>query len=306
MSARRPSCRRGSPVRAGLVAAAAVVLAATAAGARAPLVDPIPWDALIDDPGVDFHAERFDDSDSGWSADRIGLRITRKAGASSILLLHFDYVSFRTGGSMLLERWPELAGEEASAGWPGESRVSGWVRPGFGLIGRISPPLIGGSNFALGLDLPLGKDSLYPFGGRSIPLRLHLLRPVRLGGGLELSVGAGAVLHVDSPGDELSGDAFGSVTILEGGLSWRSGGRRLRLAFESASGDGVESRALSLTGSIPSGDSGRFRIGVAGDLAGAEDRIWSTRFILGWTIAFPVMERPDPAGETKHLPRAQD
>jgi len=279
--------------RVSLFFIAAVLFPAAVSFGRSPVIDPIPWPALDDESSITFRVGRFDDSDTGWSADRIGLFGVRRATKSSVLFMHFDYVSFTAGDVPVLDRWPELAAEGAAAGWPGERRMSGWVGPGVGLIGRIGLPLAGKSLYALALDLPLGKDSLYPYGGRNMPVRFHLHRPLDIGRGLELAFGAGMILQVDSPGDELSGEAFSSATVLEGGLTWRAdAGRYLRLTADFASGDGIDSKVLGIEGVVPSGATGRFTLGVAQDLAGRSDRVWGTRITLGWTISAPVGTDP--------------
>ncbi len=285
-----------APARILIPLLATFLMIPAAAAARIPVLEPIPWDAADSPDSFSFTVERFDDGDSGWSADRIGMRLVRRAGTAARFFLRFGFASFSSEGLYALERWPDLAGEEAGDRWPGESRVSGWSQPGVGVVSAADLPLLGRGLFALSLDMPLGKDELYPFGGRSIPVQIHLRKTVDLPGEWGADFGAGIVLGGGSPGDALSGDAFPGLTAWGGSIGWRGNdGRRLAVRADLLDGGGAESQAVGMSWTMPSGGRGRFTVAAAREFADAGQRAWGTRISVAWTIL--SAPAPDPQAQ---------
>ncbi len=263
--------------------------------AQIPVTDPVPWALLDDGPAVRFTAERFDDGDSGWRAERLGLLSSIPFGAGHRFFLSWRHVAFSSDGLDVLERWPGLVGEDAPADWPGEDRSVGWGRPGFGVVGVTGMPLLGRTGFAVAAQLPLGSDALYPFSGRSLPLQFQLRRACGGSEGWRAGLRVGAVLHLDSPGDELSSEAFPTLTVWGGDLGWRgTDGRSLRLDARLVGGGGAHSSVLSLRFEVPAGGASRFFLAAARELADDEARAWRTGFQVGWTLLGSV--GPDGPG----------
>ena len=116
---------------------ATLLLSAQAAGVRAqiPYLDPIPWvktTAKIGQEAVLFNLDRFWDTRTDWTANRLGVTGLLRAGRSGMFYLRVWYVAFDSGDLPVLERWPDVRGPDAEPDWPGEARSVGLGRPQLG------------------------------------------------------------------------------------------------------------------------------------------------------------------------------
>ncbi|MBU0743129.1 hypothetical protein KKG45_13370 [bacterium] len=268
----------------------------------APWAEPLPWDALTDDAGFTFEAQRFDDPDSGWQVDALGMMSVVPHGAVNRVYLRWRHLNFNTGGHSVLARWPETVppygeGGQPDLGWPGETAIAGWGRPELGLLAPLRLPLLGASAFCGEVALPFARNALYPFAARSTSLRLALRRPLRLGDHLTCAVVCEQVMNMAAAGEDLAEAAFPSLTAWGGSLEWsfaRAG--VLRLSARDAGGGA--SRRLRLTLNLPLGDRRSLALGVMRGLGDAEDRLFATRF----TVAMSIGMAAPPVGEPGAAP----
>jgi len=91
---------------------------------------------LIETCGL-FSLDRFWDTRTDWSANRLGVTGFLRAGRGGMFYLRTWYVAFDSARLPVLERWPHLTNPEAPAGWPGETRTVGLGRPELGAVGQF-------------------------------------------------------------------------------------------------------------------------------------------------------------------------
>ena len=219
-----------------LVAAAAVGLAGLPAVAlgQLPHLDPLPWYAASDSTSrlaLEIQLDRSLDKTTDWAANRVMLTVTLPAGERAAWFVRMPYVSFDTGGLGALERWPDAAGDEAPADWPGSARLDGFGQIEVGATTDLRLPLLGRSGLGLALGLPTGQNSVYPWSSTSMPMRLQLRRDVAPGGDAHLWLGGGLLMHADATGEVLGPGAFPGgwqldaqwVLVRGHGSAWRAG-----------------------------------------------------------------------------------
>ena len=264
-------------------------LAVVPAGlAQLPHLDPVPWLAPGDSlsgRSLLLQWDRFDDERFHWQANRLGLTGLLSTGNRSRIFFRMHYLAFTAGDSSSLARWPHLVGEDADEDWPAESQLVGWGRPEVGLVTQLGLPLLGWTQCAIALGLPVGRDQLYPFSAASVPVRLYLRKELRLTGGWHLGLVAGRILHLDSGRDFLDPAAFPSGHDLVVDLRWQyAAGRALTWWLsEERAGDGRSTR-LGCQFWIPSGSRASFVLGCQREVAGYIDRPFATQISLGWQL----------------------
>jgi hypothetical protein len=274
------------------VCAALLVLTSSAAyAATSPWTEPLPWTALDAEPAFVAGLTRLEDDVSGWRIDAAEIMHIGVRGEKSRWFLRWTHLAFSTSGNTALVRWPELAGGDAGPDWPGESRIAGWGRPEIGLLDRAHLPGLGEAELGFAASLPFAANALYPFAASCTTLRAHLRRGFALGGGLRVVGEVGRVIHTGAAGDELHDDAFGSRTLLGGGLEWRGATAACSLGM-SRLGDDAERLAGGLDLSL--GDGVGLRIEAARDLAAADDRQYRTR--IGVSLRIRGLGGPDGGG----------
>jgi len=192
---------------------ATLLLLAQAAGVRAqiPYLDPIPWvktTAKIGQEAVLFNLDRFWDTRTDWTANRLGVTGLLRAGRSGMFYFRVWYVAFDSGDLPVLERWPDVRGTDAEPDWPGEARSVGLGRPQLGAVGQFSIYGLGKWWYGLGVGLPIGRDQLYPMSAASIPVQLDVRKSLDLSAAVQLALYGGPIWHFPSSRDKLSEEAF--------------------------------------------------------------------------------------------------
>ncbi len=269
--------------------------------AAAPWAEPLPWEALDNDPGFTFGFQRFDDTASDWQVDAFTLMSVMPQGASNRFYLRWRHLNVHTADAPLFTRWPEAAppleeDEVADSDWPGEKGIAGWGRPELGLLAPIELPLLGSSVFCGEVALPFARNDLYPYSSRSISLRFGLQRSVSLRENLILALRAERILNMEAAGEDLSGDAFPARTAWGGGLDWRFAAAGV-LRLEARTTTDTEASRLRLMLQLPLGKDRRLALGVMRSLADEADRLFETRFSAMVTVAMPGLPNSDPVPE---------
>jgi hypothetical protein len=280
------------------LALACLPLAAPLA-AQVPHLDPLPWPDAADTltaRTLEVSWDRFDDGRNGWAADRVGLAGLLSAGGRARLFLRMHFLNLDTAERTALERWPQLAGEDADEGWPGESQVAGFGRPEVGLIGPLRLPLLGTGRYGLALGLPVGRDQLYPLSAASMPFRLAWRRDLSPGGSWRAAITGELLQHMDSAREYLEADAFASGHVLSGELGLRGGSRRgLLLCWRETRVEGRTSSLAGLWAWLPWGERHALGLAVQRELGGTAGRPFETLVTLTWRLVAAPPEETAPA-----------
>ncbi|MBK6898840.1 MAG: hypothetical protein IPH09_06100 [bacterium] len=271
--------------------AIACAAAASAAPAAAPWDDDLPWPFLDDERALRVTASRYDDSASGWQLGVLELAAVLRRDVDGVAYLRWPHLDFASGGRTVLERWPDAAGEGATAGWPGERQVAGWGRPAVGYLGRTRVPLAGPLRCGAELALPFAANALYPFAARSLALRVQASRAWRLDGGFTLEAGGGRTLNLGAAGDVLAPAAFPGRGELSAGLAWRPAPATALALAAVRGGGGRDSRRLRLSLEMPLSDEIRLQAGWTREFADAADRLFRDGLFLG--LALPGLDAPE-------------
>lgn len=280
---------------------AAVLCLALAAGARgaAPWTPEIPWSRLDAGPAVEIGAARLDDPATGWSASLVDVLSASAYGERGVWYLRWQHVDLATAGLGVRDRWPETVSPDSDPTWPGESQIVGWSRPLVGLLGLQRLPLLGETGYAVEGAMPFAPDALYPFGARSVSLKLQLRRAWAFGGGLRAEALGGKTWNLGGGGDVLGDGAFGDETTAGLGVAWRGSCdwslacRGLRVA------GGRESRLLRADLAFPATAGVRVAVSWSRDLADAGDRIYRDGFYVTLTLPGLVAKKDEPTGSSE-------
>jgi len=285
---------------AAFLSALLVAIAGHPARAQIQRLDSAPWYAVTDSSsrgGVIFGLDRFWDDDTGWNVGRLGLTVTAPFGLRSVYYLRLHALRFDTAELPVLSRWPQLRGEDAEDDWPGSVSSSGLASPELGLIVPLPLPLVGPTDAALAMGVPLGSDALYPFASGCWPLRLDVRRTWRCRHGMVWAVRAGGETSFDSSGDELTPDAFPDGWRFAADAAWQpETWRQVVASYEERRLAGHASRRVSLAAWIPLGDGHAFGLVVARELGPRADRPATNDVSILWRFA--GLPRPE-AGESR-------
>ena len=274
-----------------VVCAAVLSVAPTAVRAQLPHLDPMPWITPADSSsrlalvaGVD----RFVDDSTEWASNRVMLTALLPAGQQGVFFLRLPYLTFDTAGLSVAERWPATVGDDQPPGWPGSERLVGFGQIEVGATGPTGLAGLGAWQYAVGLGLPTGQNTLYPWSSTSLPLRLQMRRDFRPGGRWHLWLGGGYLLHMDASGDKLSAAAFpngwelsAEWTLVKGrGSSWH-----LSLDWE----DRNTRRSLQAAAQVwlPWTADGSCGLRLARELENADNRPAQWWFTLSWRFDSP-------------------
>lgn len=287
-----------------MTAACLVVLGfgvlASPLSAQIPRLDAVPWYALTDSTsraGVTFNLDRFWDDDTGWSVHRLGITMTGSFGLRSVYYLRAHVMRFDTDDLPVLTRWPELRGEGAADDWPGTTSPNGLARPELGLMVPLPLPLVGPTDAALVMGLPVGSDSLYPFSAGSWPLRLDVRRSWRLAPPWWLAVQAGGETTFDSSGEDLTPEAFPDGWRFGAEAAWQpSTWRQVKAGYEERRLGGRASRRASLAAWFPLGGGNAVGLVATRELGPRNHRAATSELSLLWRFA--GLPRPE-AGESR-------
>lgn len=261
---------------------------AGAARAQLPHLDPIPWHTPADSTSrlaLTVDLQRFTDDHTGWNANRILLTAILPAGDKGTFFLRIPHQTFDTGGLDLEGRWPWVLGEEAPEGWPHEDRISSFGQIEIGANGPLRLPLMGAGDFGVALGLPMGSDRVYPFSSKSMPLRLALRKPIRLGERRLLHL-VGAYLKPTGSGRDFLGDeAFPGGYHLGADFDWYLGkGGRLGVGYDRHDREGRIADLVSARVTIPWSGAGAIGLEAVRELAGTLDRPAAWQFSLSWRL----------------------
>lgn len=319
---RGEACRRRSCLAPGLASGSGPASAPTLASARAlaftigfalacllappcaaqlPYRPALPWmDALASPPrsAVHFEADLFLDGDRDWQAQRLGVTGTIARGGG-VLFLSLPWCALDTGGLPVRERWPDILGEDAPAGWPGEARSAGWGNPEAGWLGPVRLPLLGRVHGGLAAALPAGKNALYPFASTAMPVTVQLRRAVAVGGGWELAGLGGGTFYLGHGRSWMEGSAHPGATLVGGALARAPAARRsVQLTIEEERGGGRRSSRIGLLWRIPAGTRQALSLLAQRELASGADRPFAVRWAVAWS-AWSGSPSPAPAPVAK-------
>jgi hypothetical protein len=282
---------RGAPrVARAVLPLFCLILAAVASPVRAqlPHLDPIPWHTPADSTSrlamvVDL--QRTTDDHTGWNSNRILLTAILPAGDRGTFFLRIPHVTFDTGGLSLRGRWPWVLGEAAEGDWPGEDRPSSFGQMEVGVTGPLRLPLVGLSDYAIALGVPMGSDRVYPFSSTSIPLRLAYRKPVDLGGRRRLDLKGVYLKHMGSGKDFLDDSAFPGGWLLGASFDWYRGeGGRFGVAYDFQDREGRLSQIVAARLWFPWAQRSAIGLEVARELAGTLDRPAAWTFTVTWRL----------------------
>jgi len=267
---------------------ATLLLLAQAAGVRAqiPYLDPIPWvktTAKIGQEAVLFNLDRFWDTRTDWTANRLGVTGLLRAGRSGMFYFRVWYVAFDSGDLPVLERWPDVRGTDAEPDWPGEARSVGLGRPQLGAVGQFSIYGLGKWWYGLGVGLPIGRDQLYPMSAASIPVQLDVRKSLDLSAAVQLALYGGPIWHFPSSRDKLSEEAFPNGFHGAADLQWVLGERRtLTGGVDVADFQGRTAVRLRLRYWLPIGSDDAFGVEAAWELGNTENRSTEAVVSIFW------------------------
>ncbi len=291
----------GHSLRTLLVVFAVGICLGEGARAQVAYLDPLPWYVPADSSFnryLDVSIDRFEDNETRWLGNRVGLTGVMKAGQRGFFYVRAYLLSFHSDDLPVLQRWPDITGEEAGENWPGESRSVGFASPELGLLGPLRLPLLGASWIGLAAGLPIGKNELYPFSSASMPLRVALRKTLPLLRPLRLDLVAGGLLHLDTAKETLNETAFPDGSWLSAAVVWSLAARRwLSLTLRDERRENRRSTHVSLAWWIPLRFGHSFALGLSRQLSGLADRPFQTQFTLIWRLQSPVhgeMEAPAP------------
>jgi len=263
-------------------------------------LDPLPWYVPTDTSFsrcLDVSFDRFQDSGTHWLGNRVGLTGVMRAGQRGFFYVRAYLLSFHSNDLPVLQRWPDIAGEEAGENWPGENRSVGFASPELGLLGPLRLPLLGASWIGLATGLPVGKNELYPFSSASMPLRVALRKELPLLRFLRMDLVAGGLLHLDTAKETLNETAFPNGIWFGVSVVWSLAPRRwLSLTLLDEQRESRRSTQVSLAWWIPLRFGHSFALGLSQHVAGLADRPFQTQFTLIWRLQSPAQgEMATPA-----------
>ncbi len=272
------------------------------ASAQVPRYDPLDWSSLQPGPVWSVTGDVLDDGSTAWQAVRLGFAAALPRGEGRWLWLRWRYVSFSTAGAAVSRRWPAAVDSvSAAAGWPGETTVTGWDRPELGMIGRSRLPVLGGGRYALRGALPFADNRLYPLADRGTSLALAWRKEWSGGQGrVRAALTGERVLNFGAAGDDLTDDAFPSLTLLSGEITLSPG----RGSVLSVEGTAVHHRggSLGLAVGRDLGTAWRLDAGWRHDFGNDADRTFRNVFHLrllavGGGTAAPEEDREVAEGQ---------
>jgi len=231
---------------------------------------------------------RFEDRKWGWDANRLMVTAILPAGDFARFYLRGSHVTFNSGDTPLLTRWPWIRGEEAEETWPGGQRQSSFGSPELGVTGPLELSFLSHWHYGVGLGLPVGSDRIYPFGSTSLPFRLELRKILFADAATNLTVTGGKLMHMSSGKKLLSDDAFPSGYLLSAAVQRYWGpGRSLALSWDYQYRQGAESHLPAVQAWVPWTDNGSVGARVACELAGTLDRPAQWYVSLMWRFDSP-------------------
>ena len=261
-----------------------ILLLPTLVSSQHLLSEPVPWQFSEIGQGYQLSIDSSDDTHSEWQTVRFGLAGLRKISETSRLFFGLHHISFSDGGNSVLDRWPDLLGDDAS--FPGESRTTGWSRPYFGMISDNNLPLLGESKLCVKMGTPFSSASLYPFSSRSISAGFYLYKRWSVISAVEAVAATGHEMVFDAVGDELFEDAYPSTNSVS--LDMILPGLGIDLGWRGVFADGNQSSIAQLGYNIPVGETGSVSLSVERELADESVRLFGTRIKLALTLFAPV------------------
>lgn len=271
--------------------------------ARAQLLhlDPLPWPAPADTTSrlaMVAQVDRFQDNKFDWRADRLLVTAVLPAGERAAFFLRIPHVTFDTGRTPLLVRWPWLQGPDADADWPGEGRVASFGQLEVGIVGPLGLFGLRRVQFGVALGLPTGSDRLYPLSSTSLPLRCELRRNVALASLGNLALTAGRLVQMSSGKDYLAEEfAFRGGNHLGASLSGGGfGGGRYELAYDYVNREGHRSQKATVAAWWPWQDSGSVGLRATHEFQGTLDRYATWIVSVLFRVDSVAAAEPVPAG----------
>ncbi|MBK8165500.1 MAG: hypothetical protein IPK64_05960 [bacterium] len=277
---------------AGGIAALALLVAAPALS-QLPWFDPLPaWSPAdtLANRAFALEATHLADGRTGWNAHRVVLEARFPAGRRGYFYGRLPWVRLDTGRLPVLERWPDLAGDEAVPGWPGEAVLSGFGQLELGAGGPARLPGLGPVTLAMGVGVPLGHSRFYPLSSSGLPVRLEATRRFRLVGNWNVLASAGLVRH-GGPGDDvLDATAFPDGTVVRLALERSQGPHTARVTWSPVTRGGREEQWLSAEFAGPWAESARLAVVLSREVSGSDDRLAAWALGLAWRLMPRVSE----------------
>jgi len=268
-----------------------ILLLPTLVSAQHLLSEPVPWQFSEIGQGYQLSIDSSDDTHSEWQTVRFGVTGLRKTSETSRLFFGLHHISFSDGGNSVLNRWPDLIGDDSN--FPGESRTTGWSRPYFGLISDNNLPLLGKSKLCVKMGTLFSSARLYPFSSRSISTGFYLYKNWSVISAMEVVAAAGHEMVFDAVGDELFEDAYPSTNSASLNVTLPSLG--VGFGWRGVFADGTQSSIAQLGYNIPVGDIGSVNLSVERELSDESVRLFGTRIKLA--LALFASEQKDKEEE---------
>lgn len=260
------------------------------AGAASLWLDDPPWRELDAPSAVGLAADILDDPRSGWhvAAGTLTATVARREGRT--VYARWSHLNFTHPAGGLRDRWPEVFSEELESTepevWDQETRLSGWGRPEFGVVGGVVLPGLGPSAYAASVWLPLAKEALYPFAARALSVRVSLRRELALAAGWTLGLEAGRIMTTGMSDDVFVDEAFPGGGEAAADMAWELGPAVLRCGYRTGRAGLTGWRAGASMAAGP----GRVRLDWERIDADRDARLYRTRIRLGWSLPLPPLE----------------
>lgn len=262
--------------------------------------DPLPWSTPADSTSrlaLEVAADHFFDARYDWSVDRLLLTVILPGGENGRFFVRMPHVTFDSGNVSVLQRWPDIEGEDLTPGWPGSGRVNGFGQLEVGALGQWKLPVLGSTAFGAKLGLPVGSDNLYPFSSTSMPLQIELRKTLVAAGAIQAHAGAGTILNLGSGRAGLAEEAFSGGQILGLELDWYRGrGSRVTATLNRRNQENRTSLVAGLQTWFSWTPDGSLGLKAARELDGHEDRPSQWFLTVAWRFdsAKYRLEAPEP------------
>ncbi len=251
-------------------------------------LDPLPWYTAADSTSrlaLEVAADYFFDPRYDWSVNRLLMTVSLPSGSSGIYFLRMPHVTFDSGNVPVLQRWPDIRGQEMDTGWPGGGRVNGFGQPEAGVCGPFALPLLGRMDGGAALGLPVGTETLYPFSTTGMPMRFEARKSLALGGSLYTHLSAGILYMLGSGREGLADEAFKGGNHFAADLAWYRGrGSRLAATLDSSNRAGRTSLLAGMQWWLPWSGDGSVGLKVARELEDETDRPAQWYVTLTWRL----------------------
>ncbi|PIV80241.1 hypothetical protein COW53_10760 [bacterium CG17_big_fil_post_rev_8_21_14_2_50_64_8] len=260
--------------------------------------DRLPWSTPADSTSrlaLEVAADHFFDARFDWSVDRLLLTVVLPGGENGRFFVRMPHLTFDSGNTPVLKRWPDIEGEDLTPGWPGSGRVNGFGQLEAGALGQLKLPVLGPTAFGAKLGLPVGSENLYPFSSTSMPLQIEMRKTLAVAGAFQAHLGAGTTLSLGSGRAGLAEDAFSGGRLLGLELDWYRGrGSRVTATLDRRNQEDRTSLVAGLQTWFSWTPDGSLGLKAAREMEGPGDRPAQWFLTVAWRFDSAKF-RPKPA-----------